>query len=1055
MAPIDLQVTPATPRPGEPVLVDVVDTNGHRVDDRSAVSINGIPGASQYLQFDGVGDHLISASQGRDPVNLARAHVRIPATGDHDLPTRFPILTVRPAATAFAPYQLRLGARDSRAFTDASRRRAAMARPARPLQTPEIVQWQWDFGDGATQTSSAPEVTHDFAAALSAEETQRQFLVTCTTTTSDGLMTTARRTLNVVNAYGVCRALGTVAAPVVSGTPARKGLRSFEAAIQVRNLESHDVVVTERMFEYDDGSGSRTSEVERLASPIVLAAATVSDVPIVASFDVVPPWAGQITVILLGEDDGRRVHIEAPLTVPLADRRLAGPGLGAVAIDPRVGNVATPRIARRAPGGVPSETHPVPVELTAPREGEPCDPDHLPDDTPAGWACQVARDSDGTVRETEWHRHAQFANARKGDLILAPGGPAGFIGGLLSELEPAQLYAHMGIMTRDYDLITHCTFSQDRLQDHPVGRLQLSLLGTAIVDEPAPLRGFRSDVLRFGWPGAITQWVSGATDTGRIAHPSIVADPTSLPAGAAELEVDARDPETGTAYRMAPFDAYPKVHEPDNQWVIVPPLVVKPHMAEDHAVRGVLHHLADACRAETGRSYYSFYAYTDASEALSQTASAPGQWYDGTYPSVCSSFVWAVARRQGLHLEAPRDLAASGDLEADDLGRVKIDGQVPDGLYSYSEAERRTAAEYLYGRVRAAVIDELQRKVRDAIGDLGNLDEFLAEALDHLTEIADRVAHQLCNSFANGHTDEAATTSAGWRTPGTGTAVSPDNMLRWDRPSDGGLWGTVVPAVYVPATVERAPAYAWHHTPDHGAVVGTVTVDGVPTPHVVVQATDQGTTTGAGGAYRLTEVPFGPSEITAHHDRGDGVLYSGTQHLDHRADGDRVDFDLRQPRSAYRRMNVSGSHYFMKYYVIGRNPRTEPPISFHLSEGISPEPSSMSKAPWADSDFHKIFGISTFFFEWRPGGAVQWAAVWVVSQDSTMADKVAWGLGSAIDSISLGFVNDLFGGEVNGAEQRGGLLQPGESVHDSIRIGAGDRTNGLLDFTIENLPVDG
>jgi len=65
-----------------------------------------------------------------------------------------------------------------------------------------------------------------------------------------------------------------------------------------------------------------------------------------------------------------------------------------------------------------------------------------------------------------------------------------------------------------------------------------------------------------------------------------------------------------------------------------------------------------------------------------------------------------------------------------------------------------------------------------------------------------------------------------------------------------------------------------------------------------------------------------------------------------------------------------------------------------------------------------------------------------------MADS----LSSAVQTISLGFISNLFGGEVNGADSRPGELgrdaQP--PAHDSIRIGPDDGTNGLLNFTIEN-----
>lgn len=102
------------------------------------------------------------------------------------------------------------------------------------------------------------------------------------------------------------------------------------------------------------------------------------------------------------------------------------------------------------------------------------------------------------------------------------------------------------------------------------------------------------------------------------------------------------------------------------------------------------------------------------------------------------------------------------------------------------------------------------------------------------------------------------------------------------------------------------------------------------------------------------------------------------------------------------------------------------------------------------SDFHGIFGVSSFLFNWLQSGNVQWAANWVVCQDRYVADRVAHALTDMADAITLDFVPSLFGGEVKGQDQRNGVLKPGEVVEDAIRIGPDDRTTGLMSFRIEN-----
>ena len=692
------------------------------------------------------------------------------------------------------------------------------------------------------------------------------------------------------------------------------------------------------------------------------------------------------------------------------------------------------------------------IGINAPDEGKVCDPDNLPDDAGEDWACQIVPKGDGSPEMVDWHRPARFVNARKGDLILAPGGPAGFIGGLLGQVTPPQRYAHMGIMSRNYDMITHCTFADERLKDHPNGAIDLGPFGS----EPAPTQGFEPDVLRYGWPGTITQWIGGATDTGKLADPAAVADPTSVTPGADVVEVDAVDPD-GKPRKLAPFDRYPKVSFSGESWQVVPPLVIKPNPAlETTEVRQALHRLADACRQDTGKTHYSFFAYSDARKALTDTSTVAGAWHEGTYPAVCSSFIWAVARRLGLQLEGPGGLARPSDLEATDSPAVEVGDGTPDGLYFYTEDERTQAAHWFHERLHTEVLDNVKEKVKDKIGDIGKFDELFGGLINLFSDMADDVANQMCNAFASDWCDTDAKDSDRWSSPGTGIAVSPDDTMRWDGPDTGGLFGYAVPAVYAPPTVEQGPKYAWHFAPTKGTVRGTVRADGAPKQGALVQVNDSawGTThTHADGTYSLPKVPFGRYEVKAQYDRGDGALYNGSQTIDLEEVDRVVDFGLSQPREANRLIAITGSHYYMKYYVIGRNPRTEPAYPFAFSRGVTPVPDSMRTTAFTGSDFHGIFGVSSFLFNWLSGGTVQWAVNWSVCQDSALADKVAHALTDGVDTLSFGFIPDLFGSEVKGQDMRTGILAPGAVAEDSIRIGPDDGTTGLLSFRLENLQL--
>ena len=692
------------------------------------------------------------------------------------------------------------------------------------------------------------------------------------------------------------------------------------------------------------------------------------------------------------------------------------------------------------------------IGINNPGEGKVCDPDNLPDDAGEDWACQIVAKGDGSPQMVDWHRPARIVNARKGDLILAPGGPAGFIGGLLGQVTPPQRYAHMGIMSRNFDMITHCTFADERLKDHPKGAIDLGPFGS----EPAPTQGFEPDVLRYGWPGTITQWIGGATDTGRLADPAAVADPTSVVPGADVAEVDAIDPD-GKPYKLAPFDRYPKVSFSGESWQVIPPLVIKPNPAlETGEIRQALHRLADACRLDTGKTHYSFFAYSDARKALTDVSTVAGAWHEGTYPAVCSSFIWAAARRLGLQLEGPGGLARPQDLEASDFPAVEVGDGTPDGLYAYTEDERTQAAHWFHERLHTEVLDNVKEKVKNKIGNIGKFDELLGGLINLFSDMADDVANQMCNAFASDWCDTDAKDSDRWSSPGTGIAVSPDDTMRWDGPDTGGLFGYAVPAVYAPPTVEQGPKYAWHFAPTKGTVHGAVRADGSPKQGALVQVNDSawGTTyTQGDGTYTLPKVPFGRYEVKAQFDRGDGALYNGSQTIDLQQVDQVVDFGLVQPREANRLIFITGSHYYMKYYVIGRNPRTEPAYPFAVIRTVTPTPDSMRTTAFRGSDFHGIFGVSSFLLNWQAGGTVQWAVNWSVCQDSALADHVAHALTDGVDTLSFGFIPDLFGSEVNGQDMRTGVLAPGAVAEDSIRIGPGDGTTGLLNFRLENLQL--
>jgi hypothetical protein len=359
--------------------------------------------------------------------------------------------------------------------------------------------------------------------------------------------------------------------------------------------------------------------------------------------------------------------------------------------------------------------------------------------------------------------NAYVANAYKGDLILSPGGAGGTIGGLLHTLSPPQHYSHMGIMLEDFDLVRHCTDSEERLNAKEY--FSGSILGTA-----APTDGLNHDHIRYGWPGAITQTVEQAFMADRYGGHGAPAPGLAQGYTGADLPDNESSQQTKPTYTINALSFNP-VSE-DNGQSFYPALVVKPcPLLESNAVRQALESIAG--KAEEIYAHYRFYAYTDGSIGdftsdfpgppnPSSLASLPpldpvtGKWKDWsdswvndpnvwvtnpTIGAVCSSFIWEAisqanteAKQKGhpkILLDAEQGGGAEplGEMQGQCVRAVlpnpgnagdNVDKATLDGLYFYSEEERITAANWLHDQITEQVYDSFK----------GNVPAFLRNAID-------------------------------------------------------------------------------------------------------------------------------------------------------------------------------------------------------------------------------------------------------------------------------------------------------------------------------------
>jgi hypothetical protein len=455
----------------------------------------------------------------------------------------------------------------------------------------------------------------------------------------------------------------------------------------------------------------------------------------------------------------------------------------------------------------------------------------------------------------------------------------------------------------------------------------------SILGDPAPTDGIRPDAIRYGWPGTITQSVHNGfmpwAGLNEGANPEWV-DPTAPDPGdpppkeAPEKDheewrkkharfkgfVDPEQVKDGArvGYQFANLTWSPQLR-PDG--TIVEPLVVRPPQMDevnDPLVRPTLHRVAET--AKTIRGHYRFYAYTEGWIATSPLMTGPpkgdaywqglpagADWAAGTFPVVCSTFVWAAVQKASgqrlprLRLEGPFEPSAEEQWKRQQV-------VIYDGLYRYHAQERRDAAAALYENVTDNVKTQVWAKLQKLKADIGwlvaalrfglttllllftmpvaALASFLGIQLENagklllwLNDMPDDVGNQICNTFASDQPDRKD--DAFWKETGEGVTVAPHDVIHlWDKPTvrhprlRQGLWGESERLILPAPRLEQRRQHVWARSGGLAAVQGTVTHRGTgkEVPGALVRIGCETTVTNEEGFYRM-EVPAGRHEVRA------------------------------------------------------------------------------------------------------------------------------------------------------------------------------------------------
>lgn len=787
---------------GESVFVQVTAAHPDNPSFGVDVTINGVPGKERYIQFPTVppeafvpGPRTITVTAATTDGYFDQKSTTVNVVDCH-LPVPPPVVMVaaNPYAESTADFTVTVGA-----LPDAT--------------------YHWDFGDGTTKDTTVPGVSHSYADKLARDQQYTVFQTKLTMHKSTTDLTT-KKTVTMSNPYALARVRGHIRPPVRGTTSLTDSGSGLSGQFKVKNFEDSAISFDSRRLQYrycDEDVAPALQPAESFS----LSVAAGAEAPVTVSLAAVPAEVCGVAVHLSGTSSGGLpILSSAYLDIPsratrvkmtnqhLVDRlnqlkenhelrdpnRVTDADLHQLVLEHKLdpSDLAEPTgpAFRRTAGT---------VELDGPCDPGAMDPDKKLECVPSG----------------EWsERGALVENAEKGDLILVEA--CSFIGGLFDQLHPVQRYTHEAIMTRNYSHLSQSTAAEDRPQDE---------------DNFDGYDGVKTDVMKYEWPGVLRdQTVSEAF------HGIHMTDPEGKDRFLDEFSPNAVHCSSDT--------------------MLGPPLVVRPPIGSPSEVRAKLYDAADI--AKTYEGHYRFYAYTEANISLDtfwdQAGHGPA--------TVSAQFIWTVLHLaqqaqiqrgdaplilEGPHLE-DKDVNGLAMLH---FGGAQVDVNTMDGLYLYTEDERKDAAQWMYDYVHDKVLgiagvggqfltdapsDFANQMVNCFVWDFcGNLD---TGTICRLSEGArpEGFDSQCCsNPYAeNGEVRLGCRSHdvSYWEDPRAGHAVSPDNFMFWDQPAgtpgaedgENGVYGDFAILTY--RENDRVQLYHWAPRNGRAALEGRVVEEG-------------------------------------------------------------------------------------------------------------------------------------------------------------------------------------------------------------------------------------
>jgi hypothetical protein len=729
------------------------------------------------------------------------------------------------------------------------------------LGNPEVFEdgtttYSWSFGDGTTATTSAGATSHKYDWSADPSQRSRAVDVKVTVRRSGVPDVSATRTFIVYNTYALSKARGAIEPPTTVTSPvlARQG-DNWTGEFTVKNLEASGLTL----------NSMRVDQVACDANANTVYGST-------QTMSLVVPVKGQLTqsfsipVSTVGANkcalnvhywgstaSGTRAQVSVQFDLPAVGAGVPVPEFANRILNHVVENglVSNPNLVTeeelhrlyRDRKIRYSATNDVFYQAAGPAPGDQCDPDNPGTAPSSGYSCQPTGkwESDASGGPSGAH----IANAMKGDSVVVRS-CSGFVKTLMAKVDPPQVWTHSGIMTSNRFEITQSTGDEGWLEEHPNG----------IVGQPTD--GFQEHALRYLWPGTLTSTVEEGFATGR----------------------QVQTPE-GPKRWVKGFN--PSEARCSGDRNIVFPRVVKPAPELDALVRARLQAAADAAKGIRGHYRFGSYSVAQDTAANDPNGPSPVDGGDGrsqtfgAVPTVCSQLIRFGLKANGNIVDADKALPTPSD----------VTNGPADGLFFYDSDERKAAADALYAALYNKVVMELE--TLEATTDdywwagasaavvgglifgppgaaLGVVEiiggETSGTTIKWATDAPDDVANQVTNCFASDFCSEDAKDSERWQDPGSGFAVSPDDIVNYyDAPNadgSGGLYGYHERMVY--RGKRFRPIFEWQPSPGTRTVTGTVLeADGTAAAlaSVELQGTDKVATTDAAGRFSIAAVPSG------------------------------------------------------------------------------------------------------------------------------------------------------------------------------------------------------